>query len=320
MSLLTVRNLHVSFPVRGGFLGRVQGRVRAVDGISLDLAAGETLALVGESGCGKSTTARAILRLLEPDAGEIKIEGQDLRAMDSQTLRRFRRKAQIVFQDPSAALNPRRTAFQAVAEGLHTHDLAPRSALRERVLELFHLVGLSEEHLDRHPHEFSGGQRQRIGIARALAVEPALLVLDEPVSALDVSVQAQVINLLEDIQERTSVGYLFVAHDMGVVRHIADRIAVMYLGRIVETGAAEEICTDPRHPYTRMLIASVPALGGDTSRLQESRGELPSPLNPPSGCAFHPRCPLAKPECALERPDLLLVDGNRQSACPVTSP
>lgn len=316
MSLLSVRGLHVSFPVRGGLLGRVQGRVRAVDGLSLDLQAGETLALVGESGCGKSTTARAILRLLEPDSGEIHIDGQNLLALASEDLRRFRRKAQIVFQDPSTALNPRRTAFQAVAEGIRTHDLAPRHALRQRVLELFAMVGLSEEHLDRHPHEFSGGQRQRIGIARALAVDPKLLVLDEPVSALDVSVQAQVINLLEDIQERTSVGYLFVAHDMGVVRHIADRIAVMYLGRIVEEGPAEEICTDPRHPYTRMLIASVPALGGATARLDQSRGELPSPLNPPSGCAFHPRCPLAAPECALVRPELVGVDGNRQCACP----
>ncbi|MBK8801919.1 MAG: ATP-binding cassette domain-containing protein [Fibrobacteres bacterium] len=320
MSLMSVRDLHVSFPVRGGFLGRVQGRVRAVDGVSLELAAGETLALVGESGCGKSTTARAILRLLEPDSGQIHIDGQDLRSLDSEALRRFRRKAQIVFQDPSAALNPRRTAFQAVAEGLLTHQLSTGAALRERVLELFGLVGLSAEHLDRHPHEFSGGQRQRIGIARALAVEPLLLVLDEPVSALDVSVQAQVVNLLEDIQQRTSVGYLFVAHDMGVVRHIAHRIAVMYLGRIVESGPTEEICTDPRHPYTRMLIASVPSLGGSTARWQESRGELPSPLNPPSGCAFHPRCPLARPECALVRPELSLIDGNRLSACPVTAP
>lgn len=318
MSLLSVRDLHVSFPVRGGLLGRVQGRVRAVDGVSLDLAAGETLALVGESGCGKSTTARAILRLLEPDSGTIRIEGQDIRAMEPEALRRFRRKAQIVFQDPSAALNPRRTAFQAVAEGLRTHELVSGADLRKRVLELFDQVGLSEEHLDRHPHEFSGGQRQRIGIARALAVEPSLLVLDEPVSALDVSVQAQVVNLLEDIQERTSVGYLFVAHDMGVVRHIADRIAVMYLGRIVEMGPAEAICTDPRHPYTRMLIASVPSLGGVRKPL-ESRGELPSPLSPPSGCAFHPRCPLARPECAAARPELAPVEGSRSSACPITS-
>ncbi len=319
MSLLSVHDLRVSFPVRGGLLGRVQGQVRAVDGIDLDLAAGETLALVGESGCGKSTTARAILRLIDPDLARIRFEGKDIRAMDAETLRRFRRRAQIVFQDPSAALNPRRTAFQAVAEGLRTHDLASGPELRARVLELFSQVGLSEEHLNRHPHEFSGGQRQRIGIARALAVEPSLLVLDEPVSALDVSVQAQVINLLEDIQEKTSVGYLFVAHDMGVVRHIAHRIAVMYLGRIVETGPAEEICTDPRHPYTRMLIASVPALGGDRAVDTASRGELPSPLDPPTGCAFHPRCPLATSECAAVRPELTPVDSSRLSACPRTA-
>jgi oligopeptide/dipeptide ABC transporter ATP-binding protein len=311
MSLLSVRGLKVSFPVRGGLFGRVQARVHAVDDLSLDLEPGETLGLVGESGCGKSTTGRALLRLIEPDAGEVHIDGVDVRGLRGEALRRFRRTAQIVFQDPSAALNPRRTAFQAVAEGLLTHDLVPRSALRDRVRELFELVGLSDEHLDRFPHAFSGGQRQRIGIARALAVEPKLLVLDEPVSALDVSVQAQVVNLLEDIQERTGVGYLFIAHDMGVVRHVADRIAVMYLGRVVEEGPAEEVCTAPRHPYTRMLIASVPALGGTNAEELRSRGELPSPLRPPSGCGFHPRCPMATETCARERPALRELAGRR---------
>lgn len=316
MSLLAVRGLKVSFPVRGGLFGRVQARVHAVDDLSFDLEAGETLGLVGESGCGKSTTGRALLRLIEPDAGEVRIDGVDVRGLHGEALRRFRRTAQIVFQDPSAALNPRRTAFQAVAEGLLTHDLVPRSGLRDRVRELFDLVGLSDEHLDRFPHAFSGGQRQRIGIARALAVEPKLLVLDEPVSALDVSVQAQVVNLLEDIQERTGVGYLFIAHDMGVVRHVADRIAVMYLGRIVEEGPAEDVCTSPRHPYTRMLIGSVPALGGTSSGAVRSRGELPSPLRPPTGCGFHPRCPLATEDCARERPPLR-EDAGRRIACSV---
>ena len=314
MSLLSVRDLQVSFPVRGGFFGREIGRVRAVDGVSLDLESGETLALVGESGCGKSTTARAILRLIEPDAGTIHIDGADVRALASRDLRAFRRKAQIVFQDPSSSLNPRRTAFQSVAEGLATHRLVPRSEARSRVAALFEMVGLSGEHLDRYPHAFSGGQRQRIGIARALAVDPMLLVLDEPVSALDVSVQAQVVNLLEDIQERTGVGYLFIAHDMGVVRHISDRIAVMYLGRIVEEGPAEDVCSRPLHPYTKALIASVPSLGGERAS-GGSVGEMPSPLHPPSGCAFHPRCPFVTSECSRVRPTLKAADQLRSVAC-----
>ena len=314
MSLLSVRDLHVSFPVRGGFFGREIGRVRAVDGVSFDLEPGETLALVGESGCGKSTTARAILRLIEPDSGTIHVDGVDMRALASRDLRAFRRKAQIVFQDPSSSLNPRRTAFQSVAEGLSTHRIVPRSEVRSRVAALFEMVGLSGEHLDRYPHAFSGGQRQRIGIARALAVEPKLLVLDEPVSALDVSVQAQVVNLLEDIQERTGVGYLFIAHDMGVVRHISDRIAVMYLGRIVEEGPAEDVCSRPLHPYTKALIASVPSLGGEPVS-GGAVGEMPSPLHPPSGCAFHPRCPFATSECSRVRPTLETVDQARRVAC-----
>ena len=317
MSLLEVRNLCVRFPVRGGILSRSRTWLQAVDDASLDVEAGTTLGLVGESGCGKTTTARAILRLVEPDKGTVSLDGQDVRALGGAALRRFRRRMQVVFQDPMSSLDPRRTAFQAVSEGLEVHDLCPASERRDRVAGLFDRVGLSAEHLDRHPHEFSGGQRQRIGIARALAVEPSLLILDEPVSALDVSVQAQVLNLLEDLRDERRMGYLFVAHDMGVVRHFCDRIAVMYLGRIVEEGPVEEVCRTPLHPYTRLLIDSVPALGAGRKTVSVATGELPSPIAPPSGCAFHPRCPMAVPECAAVRPALVQVDGNRRVACPL---
>ncbi len=317
MNLLDVKDLKVSFPVAGGLFGRPKAWIRAVDGVSLSLKPGETLGLVGESGCGKSTTARAILRLVEPDSGSILVDGIDVRTQPREELRLFRRRMQLVMQDPMAALDPRRTAFQAVAEGLEVHGLAPRNEWRNRVRALFELVGLSDDQLDRHPHEFSGGQRQRIGIARALAVEPKLLVLDEPVSALDVSVQAQIVNLLEDIQERTGVGYLFVAHDLGVVRHISDRIAVMYLGRIVEEGPAEEICRDPRHPYTRMLLSSIPSMSRGREAAVPPMGELPSPSNPPSGCAFHPRCPIVQDTCKKERPTLLESGEGRLCACPL---
>jgi peptide/nickel transport system ATP-binding protein len=316
VSLLEVRNLSVRFSVRTGAFSRSRAWLQAVDGASMDVEAGSTLGLVGESGCGKSTTARAILRLVEPDAGSVVLGGQDVRALGGAALRRFRRHMQVVFQDPMSSLDPRRTAFQAVSEGLEVHGICPAPLRRDRVAEIFRRVGLSGEHLDRHPHEFSGGQRQRIGIARALAVEPRLLVLDEPVSALDVSVQAQVLNLLEDLRDERGMGYLFVAHDMGVVRHFCDRIAVMYLGRIVEEGPAEDVCRSPLHPYTRLLIDSVPALGARRRSFSVPSGELPSPLAPPSGCAFHPRCPMAVPECSAVRPELLAVDGNRRVACP----
>lgn len=316
-SLLEVRGLEVRFPVRAGLFGRVRQEVRAVDGIDLDLEPGRTLGLVGESGCGKTTTGRAVLRLVEPQAGKVLVEGTDVRALPSSQLRAFRRRMQIVFQDPYSSLDPRRTVGDSVAEGLEIHGLCAPAERRDTVKALFERVGLSPEMADRHPHEFSGGQRQRIGIARALAVQPGLLVLDEPVSALDVSVQAQVVNLLEDLQAETRIGYLFIAHDMGVVRHVSHEIAVMYLGRIVERGPAEELCRNPLHPYTKQLIAAVPSLGGGKGVRSSAQGELPSPLNPPPGCTFHPRCPHALPACREARPPLVDAGQGRQVACPV---
>jgi oligopeptide transport system ATP-binding protein len=319
MSLLKVRGLEVRFPVREGILSRKHREVRAVDGVDLDLEPGKTLGLVGESGCGKTTTGRAILRLIEPNAGEILVDGTDVRKLGSTALRRFRRHMQIIFQDPYSSLDPRRTVGQSVEEGLEIHDLCPTADRAARVAQLFDRVGLSQAQIHRHPHEFSGGQRQRVGIARALAVEPKLLILDEPVSALDVSVQAQVINLLEDLQAEKGLGYLFVAHDMGVVRHVSQTIAVMYLGRIVEKGPTEEICRHPQHPYTKLLIASVPRLGDGKGIVAPARGELPSPMDPPSGCTFHPRCPMAASSCKERRPALIEVTPGHQVACPVVS-
>jgi len=319
MSLLKVTGLEVRFPVREGILSRRHREVRAVDGVDLELEPGRTLGLVGESGCGKTTTGRALLRLVEPQAGEVLVDGTDVRKLAPTELRRFRRHMQIIFQDPYSSLDPRRTVGQSVAEGLEIHDLCPKSERSERVAQLFDRVGLSQAQIHRHPHEFSGGQRQRVGIARALAVEPKLLILDEPVSALDVSVQAQVINLLEDLQAEKGLGYLFVAHDMGVVRHVSQTIAVMYLGRIVEKGPTEEICLHPQHPYTRLLIASVPRLGDGKGIVAPARGELPSPLDPPPGCAFHPRCPMAVPACRQVRPELVGIAPGHLVACPVVS-
>lgn len=317
MSFLSVQDLSVRFPVRGGFLDRTRRWLVAVDSVDFTLAKGATLGIVGESGCGKTTTARAILRLVEPSGGKVLVDGTDVTALAPAPLRSFRRRMQVVFQDPMASLDPRRTAFQSVAEGMLLHGLADRREARDRVRELLERVGLSSAHMDRFPHEFSGGQRQRIGIARALSVRPDLLILDEPVSALDVSVQAQVLNLLEDLRTEFGMSYLFVAHDMGVVRHFCDRILVMYLGRVVEEGPVEEVCRNPLHPYTRMLIASVPAIGTPKGRASGASGELPSPLAPPSGCAFHPRCPLAVPACSTGRPALASVGSGRRVACPL---
>jgi oligopeptide/dipeptide ABC transporter ATP-binding protein len=319
--LLQVQDLKVHFPVRSGFLSRVTGQVHAVDGISFQLRPGETLGLVGESGCGKSTTGRAVLRLVEPTGGTVHFKGEDVGGMDRERLRGLRRQAQMVFQDPFSSLNPRMTVGATLEEVLVVHKLGgDRAGRRRRVGDLLQRVGLLPEHAQRFPHEFSGGQRQRVGIARALSVEPELLILDEPVSALDVSVQAQVINLLEDLQDELGLTYLFIAHDLGLVEHVSDRVAVMYLGHIVELAPANLLYEAPRHPYTRALLSSVP-VPDPGSRDRRERivltGDVPSPMNPPTGCPFHPRCPHpAKDEaCRQLRPPLVEVAPGHFAAC-----
>jgi oligopeptide/dipeptide ABC transporter ATP-binding protein len=312
--LLRVESLVKHFPIRGRMFARAGGAVRAVDGVSFDVAVGETLALVGESGCGKSTTGRLVLRLLEPTSGKVFFAGEDLFALSPEAMRAHRRSMQIIFQDPFASLNPRMTVGQTLEEPLALHGLA-QGRRAQRVSEILRLVGLGPEHARRYPHEFSGGQRQRIGIARALAVEPRLIVCDEPVSALDVSIQAQVINLLRDLQSRLGLSYVFIAHDLAVVKFIATRIAVMYLGKIVEYADKRGLFASPRHPYTQALLSSIPVPDPAVNRRRVLlEGDVPSPSDPPSGCHFRTRCPYAQPLCAAEEPPLV-ADGGHAVAC-----
>jgi oligopeptide/dipeptide ABC transporter ATP-binding protein len=317
--MLRVSNLAKHF-ISGGLINQALGNkaiiVRAVDGVSFDIAAGETLGLVGESGCGKSTVGRSILRLLEPTDGSVELDGVDISHASQRTLRPLRRHLQVVFQDPFASLNPRRTVGQSVAEPIANYGLATGTTLRTEVEDLFRRVGLRRDQVDRYPHEFSGGQRQRIGIARALGTKPKLIVLDEPVSALDVSVQAQVINLLVDLQQEFGLAYLFIAHDLAVVEHISTRVAVMYLGKIVEIADKQSLFERPRHPYTKALLSAVPSVDPDSDHERlVLTGDIPSPANPPSGCHFRSRCPAAEAICAGEEPQLKALSPAHQVAC-----
>ncbi|MBO5762436.1 MAG: dipeptide ABC transporter ATP-binding protein [Lentisphaeria bacterium] len=313
--LLQIEHLRLFYPVRSGIFGKKKF-VRAVDDVSLTIRRGETVGLVGESGCGKSSLGRAIVRLETPQSGKILLNGQDLLPLKSRELRPFRRDLQMIFQDPYGSLNPRLTIRAALDEVLRLHADMDKAARNARAEELMTMVGLAPSQLDRYPHQFSGGQRQRIGIARALASDPALIVADEPVSALDVSVQAAIINLLEEIREKTGTAFLFIAHDLAVVEHISSRIVVMYLGKIMESGPSHEVCAHPRHPYTRALLSAVPSIHPETGKKRILlHGDVPSPLAPPEGCPFHPRCPYADERCRRECPDLADHSGDHAVRC-----
>ncbi len=320
--LLRVSNLVKHFPISGGIFGRTVDKVHAVDGVSFDLAPGETLGVVGESGCGKSTTGRCILRLVEPTSGEVVFDGKSVTGAGKDELRALARDMQIIFQDPYASLNPRMTVGAIIGEALTIHKLTKtRQQYHDRIAQLLETVGLNADHMRRHPHEFSGGQRQRIGIARALAVSPRLIVCDEAVSALDVSIQAQVINLLEDLRDQFGLSYIFIAHDLSVVEHISHRVAVMYLGRIVEIASARSLYTDPKHPYTEALLSAVPIPDPSIKRQRiPLQGDVPSPIHPPPGCHFHTRCPIAqKGLCDVQKPELKQTTEGHWVSCHLRS-
>lgn len=301
--LLNVTDLKQHFPIKGGIFGRTVNHVKAVDGVSFTIYVGETVSIVGESGCGKSATGRAILRLDEPTSGSIDYDGQDVLAMNKKKMRSIRKQIQVIFQDPYASLNPRQTVRQMISEAMHIQNVVPKEEMNQKVIELLETVGLSEYQVDSFPHEFSGGQRQRIGIARALSVDPELIICDEAVSALDVSIQAQVINLLKHLQKEFSLTYLFISHDLGVVRHISDRVIVMYLGKFVEMADKHSLFTNPHHPYTKALLSAIPNIDHEQKKERIIlTGDVPSPIDPPTGCRFHTRCPFATEKCAIEEP------------------
>jgi len=313
--ILEAKNIKKFFPVRKGLLLREVGSVKAVDDVSLFVRKGETLGLVGESGCGKSTLGRTLIRLYEPTAGSIQFEGQDFLALKGGDLRRHRKDVQMIFQDPYASLDPRMTVGQAIRQPMDIHHVGDSAERNRRTLELIELVGLKKSHVNRYPHEFSGGQRQRISIARAIALNPKVIICDEPVSALDVSIQAQILNLLKDLQEKLSLTYIFISHDLSVIEHVCDRVAVMYLGKIVEIASRDELFANPKHPYTQALIGAIPRVGEGKKEMKKSlQGEVPSPLNPPSGCSFHTRCPYVMDICPQKIP-LLEGSESHKKAC-----
>ncbi len=315
-NLLEVKNLKKYFSTGGNFFGKPDFNVRAVDGVSFTLKQGETLGLVGESGCGKSTVARAILRLMEPTSGEVFYRGQNLASLSQSEMQTLRQEMQIIFQDPKASLNPRRQIGSILEEPFKIHNITGKPERKERVAQLLKKVGLTPEHANRFPHEFSGGQLQRIGIARAIALTPRLIVADEPVSSLDVSIRAQVMNLMQDLKETLNISYLFISHDMTIVEHFSDRVAVMYLGKIVELATSEKLYTDPRHPYTSALLSVIPRMESDRDKQRQLiKGDIPSPANPPSGCAFHTRCPIKEKICETTVPELKEVEPGHFSAC-----
>jgi oligopeptide/dipeptide ABC transporter ATP-binding protein len=316
--LLEVKNLKQYFPIKGGLFGRTVNHVKAVDDVSFTVYEGETVSIVGESGCGKSTTGRAILRLDDPTAGQINFDGEDLLALSKSRMRMKRKDLQIIFQDPYASLNPRQTVSQILEEALAIQNVVPPNERRRKIVELLETVGIGAHQIDRHPHEFSGGQRQRVGIARALSVNPKLVICDEAVSALDVSIQAQVLNLLKDLQRKFQLTYVFISHDLGVVRHISDRIIVMYLGKIVEIADKKSLFENPQHPYTKALLSAIPSTNVMEKKKERIllKGDIPSPIDPPTGCRFHTRCPFAIERCAKEEPKLHSLNGEmHQAAC-----